>query len=116
MSIFDDMTKQLNFESIEIITKMANYYKEWLEWNKYNGFKFRIINIKEEFKTEDIIIIHNMWEENTPYTISNGEYFLKEICYALDDWLRARDFEKDEFKYLIDFWGDKVDELISLSF
>lgn len=106
-----EQIRQLDYEDIEVITKLASEYKSWLEWNKYPDFKFTITDTKK-FGTNDIIIIHNLWKENSiTYSICDGEKFLEDVAYLIDEWISCRDYDKEEMGYLEKFWSKKIDNL-----
>lgn len=102
---------ELDYENIEVVAKLASYFKDWTEENKYYGFKFNVMSARR-YQSSDIIVIHNLWRENgVNYNIDNGETFLYQIAYLLNDWIESRDYNDDDFKYLNDFWITKIPKL-----
>ena len=96
-----------NINAIEII---AETFKKWCISNKYFGFEYEIIDCREKFCTNDIIIIHNMWKESYEiYTIANGNSFLNDVEYVLKEYCNT-DYN---YKYCYDFWIDKLNGIVN---
>lgn len=97
-------------DDINVIETMAKSYQEWCINNKYFDFKFEILDYRNKFHTNDIIIIHNIWKETyEKYTLGNGNCFLQDIEYILDDYC-----DTDEaYKYCYNFWINKLNGILN---
>ena len=74
-------------DDINVIETIAKAYKEWCVANKYFGFEYEILDCREKFHTDDIIIIHNIWKESTEnYTMDNGHNFINNLKIILMDY------------------------------
>lgn len=97
-------------DDLNVIEVLAKSFEEWCIANKYFGFEYEILDYREKFCTNDILIIHNMWRENNEdYTMNNGHEFIQNIEYILDDYCRLQ----DDYDYCYDFWFDKLNGILS---
>ena len=97
-------------DDINVIETLAKSFQEWCITNKYFGFEYEILDYRKKFCTNDIIIIHNMWKENSEnYTIDNGHGFINDLEYILDDYCR----ETEDYDYCYDFWIPKINGILN---
>lgn len=104
--------RELDYENINTIESLGKYYKEWLEFNRCFEFKYKVIDIQKEFNTGEVIIIHNMWKETSdPYKISNGEEFIEDIAYMIDDYASCYEYDEESMNDIEYFWKNKINKL-----
>lgn len=97
-------------EDINAIEIIAETYYQWCISNKYFSFKYEILDYREKFQTNDVIIIHNLYRDvGENYTISTGNEFLhliEEILYQYCD----TDYY---YEYCYDFWIDEINGILN---
>lgn len=97
-------------DDINTIECLAKIFQNWCIANKYFGFEYEILDYREKFCTNDIIIIHNMLKESGEnYTVSNGNTFINNIEYILDDYCRT----DDDYNYCYDFWINEIKDILN---
>lgn len=97
-------------DDLNVIEIIANTFEQWCIANKYYSFEYEILDYREKFCTNDIIIIHNLWRDSYEmYTIANGNSFLNDIECILDDYCQT-DYE---YEYCYNFWIDELNGILT---
>lgn len=97
-------------KSLKLIKELCRGYEEWCIMNKYHDFEYEIIDCREKFNINDVIVLHNLEKENgINLSVSSGSEFIQEVFELINE------IADDKFlgEYTQDFWIEKIDKILN---
>lgn len=93
-------------DNIEVIELLAKYFKEWCLWNK----KHEDIEVRKSEKFPIIIVVHELFDDYIKAT--DAWDFIRDVKFFLRSYGEQ---SEEDYKYMIDFWEDKIKYLVSFN-